>query len=424
MILRVALTDLPIEEPSWMYDSRGVERSPLYEAAELLSSLDGEDLDVFVLSYGFGMRLGVVAQTLRLDPAIVFWRIDRALTRWVAEHDTSSSPASLEVGVTDLLRGAGEDLDDLPPPPSGRASWSARELVDELDESVQARLASRLEQTSDADVGVSGIGVGSLLLIALVAVGFAAFGIIRDIYPYERGRNLMSEGRFVEARSAFTEAGDTPEVRRMVFLCWLAEGDFERALAMLASGAEIPLGSYMPYDPPLPVAEPELGSLSLLPRGPISKPRPTFLVGPGPMDELVVQAMVDGHPRRQMVQIPARDAPTEVPYPDAWFSLPEGPTTWHLASEADARPAQLDLLPPEVRKGVRKKLKDIGQSREVPQQAKPFLIGHYLLNRRLYMDAGREFATLAETFPEAAYPRDQARRLAEALGVDTQHLLR
>lgn len=424
-----ALSHLPVEEPSWLHDCRGVQGRPVNEAAAFLAGLDDEDLGVFVLAYGYGMRLGAVAQTLRLDPAIALWRIQRALSRWGEEHGVPGRRAEIEVSVANLLRNELGDVDPatLLPAPNGRPSWRARDLVSNLDDEVQSRLAERFDKAKSTEKAVSGIGIGSIGLILLAIAGFAIFGVLRDQNPYWRGNTLMMRGDFSRAREAFLKAGNTRDARRQVALCWLAEGQFQRALDGMDADVRANLGSFAPHSRPLT----ETGTESvrdvraILPRGNVVNGRPSFFIRPGPPVDLLVTVYFGTTTQRSMGKALPDTSDlsglVEVTYPEDWPNLVAGHVEWRLGDE---EPVTFTLLDSTQRQDVQQRVRATLRTRDVPEGAKDFLLGHYYRNKELYAAAADAFGRLVQRFPDAAHPRQQLDELSAALGVDASVFLR
>ena len=136
------LASLGHEEPSWLHPVENVSPADTADVAEFLNGLDDEDFGLFVLAHGMGMRLGEVSQSLRIDPALVIWRMRRALRR-AHEADAEITPAMLELGIVRLLRDPGT-AGDVPPSTRGDGSWAVAQLVELLDEAVQRRIEARL----------------------------------------------------------------------------------------------------------------------------------------------------------------------------------------------------------------------------------------------------------------------------------------
>ncbi|MCB9896369.1 MAG: hypothetical protein H6825_00060 [Planctomycetes bacterium] len=418
------LAQLRVEEPSWLHDSRGVPGRPPEEAAALLASLDAEDLGVFVLAYGYGMRLGAVAQTLRHDPATVLWRVQRALQHWTDEHGTPGREAALEVGIADLLRGAVPADTALPPPPGDSASWSARDLATSLGDEVRQRLADRIDAERAPEPAVSGIGIGSIGLILLAIVGFALYGFVRDLNPLRRGTDLMKIGEFAAAREAFLKAGDTEESRKQTVLCWLAEGQFERALETMDDAV---LASLMPFAPRPRTFDSTVvrtPGRALLPRGTILNPKPSFVIRPGPPADLVVTVLVGTTPLSLGKSLPDTsdsEGLVEVTWPDDWSGLIPGDTEWSVGG---GEPITITLLDTELRDEIQKRVRWMMHTRDIPEAAKDFLLGHFYRNKGLLEASTEAFARLAERFPQAPYPREMVQQTARALGVDASVFLR
>ncbi|HEX5011101.1 MAG TPA: hypothetical protein VFY71_11945, partial [Planctomycetota bacterium] len=273
-----ALARLPRGEPSWAFpeaaapDRAGAERA--------LAELDDEDRRALVLSHGFALPLGDVAYAMRLDASVVSWRLRRAFML------DGSSPAAVERGVATVLHERIESARD------GGAPLPAT-LPPDVVERLEARLAGTADRRTRSRAG--GLGVGSLVLIVLGAAGFMVYGAIRDVNPLWRGFKLVRQGDFAAARQSFFEMGPQGEARAWVGFCFLAEGQFDRALEVLREPeARQFLGRFQPFDSPLPPYEGDPGSPALLPRGYITRSRPRFIFRAAPAGTLRLEQSPPG----------------------------------------------------------------------------------------------------------------------------------
>ncbi len=419
------------DEPSWLNSIDNVEACTPVQAAEFLNGVEQEDFGLFVLAHGAGMRLGEVAQTLKLDPALVVWRMRRALHR-AKEEQPELSQAGLELAITDLLRKPSEGY-EVPPPSqganTGANTWALESLVDNLDEGVQQRLKARLEEPPDHTR--SGIGVGVVALVLLAAAGFMVFGAIRDVNPLWRGKDLMQAGRFSEAQTAFAKYWDVVSAKEQIALCELALGDFDGALeAMAHPGVSEKFGGFAPSMEDIEPLDFDDESRALLPRGIVRNNRPTFVYRAGPAGRLHLRMGWNEEQVDHLIEIPDSRGGTGIvtmPYPRAWPSLPEDPVVWSLVpwvpgpegtrttgpvSQADFQVLGKERTQ-EFKSDARRFL-----TRSVPAKAHPFFLGNYLMRKGLYADAGGQFALLARSFPGAEYPRAMIRKIAAVLGVD------
>ena len=406
-------------EPAWTFPAPRGGHCSGDEAAGLLRSLEDEDLDLMVLAYGLGLRVGPLSQALRIDPALVVWRLHRAFSRWSRVGGGGQEPGCMERAVADLLRGrATVTL----PPPAGRAGWSVDELLEGLDESVQARLTARLADPEGEINQAGGVGIGLAVVVLGVALGFLAFGIVRDVDPMRRGNALMQQYEYRLAREAFLKVG-TVQARTRVVLCLLAEGRFQQALTELADPEVRALFKQFAPTTPVPIdLDLPAQSRALLPRGLTITPRPPFVLRSGPAGQLVLS--VGGRELRlELPDTRGEGAGTfVVEYPESWPTLATGRVMWRV-EDGDDNPGVFDVGDRELARRVRERNWRV-LTREVPQRAQLFLRAHHFMSEGLLMQAGWQFARLAETFPAEPYPRQQVWAVAAALGIDPTALLR
>ncbi len=426
------LANLGYEEPSWLHPVENVSPADPADVAEFLNGLDDEDFGLFVLAHGMGMRLGEVSQSLRIDPALVIWRMRRALRR-AHEADGALTPAMLELGIVRLLRDP-DAAGDVPPSTRGDGTWAVAQLVELLDEAVQRRIEARLN--APPEVTRPGIGVGVIVLVLVFAAGFMIFGAIRDVNPLWRGKDLMAEGRFEEAMLAFDEHWDVEAAQEQIALCHLALGDFERAVEVMAQpGVVERFGPFAPVTEPLEKVDHEEDSVALLPRGLVRNARPTFVFRSGPPSRLHVRIGWHDQQVDRLLEVPdTRDGPAiaRFPYPTDWPELPDGTVVWAMVpwvEDADglrtvgtASQAYFQVLDRarfhEFRSDAARFLDS------VPQRAHEFFLGQYLMRKGLYADAGEQFARLTRSFPGSSYPREMIDKVATALGVEPSAFLR
>lgn len=113
---------------------------------------------------------------------------------------------------------------------------------------------------------------------------------------------------------------------------------------------------------------------------------------------------------------------TAMNYPAEWPDLTDGVLLWDV-QEGNAEPTACSVLARDVRR-------DLAQhaaarlTHEIPLAAREFLRAHFDLRNGLLVQAATRFATLANQFPTAAYPRQMLGRIGAALGVDPQVLVR
>jgi hypothetical protein len=407
------LARLPRTEPRGIFPGRPEEAAPDVVAAAFLARLDSADRAILVLVLGLGLDLGTVASALRLDPSIVSWRLRRSLLNGVPGQDAGV----LERGVMHMLR-----------------ERRPEELLAELPEGARERLAARVD-SDDGHVTDRerrpGLGIGSLVLILVSAAGFMVYGAIRDVNPLWRGMSQIRLGDYPRARDAFLELGPLPQARAWTAITWLADGEFERALDVLAEpGAANYLGEFRPMDVPLQQTGADRRSAALLPRGLIADGRPDFVYLPGAATTLVLEVEPGGKDMRQKrYALPAAPPDTEVArleYPAEWPELVEGLVLWDVQGAepgADVEPTGFTVL----EKGARRELQQRAAARlthEIPLAAREFLRAHFDLRQGLYMQAGQRFARLAREFPAEDYPRRMLAEVAAALGVAPDVFLR
>lgn len=418
--------EFPQHEPTWIHPGPADRRVPVDVAAAFLRELDLRDTEIVVLSYGLGLSVGPVARVLKVDPALVTWRLHDVLARWQeAATDEARDPGSLERTLTELLR---DGYEDTPEPLEGAAGWHAGEILARCDEQLLANLEQALRPARPDQIQTAGVGVGLLVLVALVMLGFLAFGVVRDRNPLTRGNDLMRRARFEAAIQAFNKVATT-EARTRVVVCLLALGRFEDALAKLGDeDTRAWFGSFAPSSSPLhQESDAQLDSRAQLPRGLITMERPPFVVRAGPAATLTLTPL-DGQGGGPLtLPVPARAEGdgdlVQVPFPRDWPTLQAGRYVWEVA-DADGRTlAAFDMAPRQIVLDVRdRNLRVLG--REVPLLSQNFLRGHHFVNAGLYMQAGLQFGRLATQFPDQPYPREQVWAVAEALRVDPAAFLR
>ena len=409
-----ALARLPRGEPTWAFpeaappDRAGAERA--------LSALDEEDRRALVLSHGFALPLGDVAYALHLDASVVSWRLRRAFVL-----AGGSSPAAVERGVASVLH---ERIE--------RARDGAAPLPATLPPDVVQRLAARLAGASNGQptARASGLGVGSLVLIVLAAAGFMVYGALRDVNPLWRGFKLARQGDYSAARQSFFEMGPQGEARAWVGFCFLAEGQFDRALEVLREPeARQFLGRFQPVDAPLPPYEGDPGSPALLPRGYINRGRPRFLFRPAPAGTLRLEqpSGVPGRedrPRAAAWPVPdttSNGALAVFEYPADAPPVAEGRAVW-WAPGGDDRPSSFIVASRDQQNEMKADLERL--THEIPRTARDFLRAQYFLRNELFMQAAEQLAWLAREFPEQPWPRQATAQAAAAIGVDPAVFLR
>lgn len=426
--LGTTLSSLEYDEPSWLNTIENMEPATPTQAAEFLNDLDSEDFGLFVLAHGMGMRVGDVSQSLKLDPALVIWRMRRALHRAHEAHP-EIAPASLELAITDLIRNP-EASHEVPPPTRGAGTWSVAHLVENLDASVQERLQAQL-RPPEADGGRSGLGIGVVILVLAGVAGFIVFGVIRDKNPLWRGEDLMRAGRFAQAREALAEHWDKEAAHEQIALCYLAVGDYDRALEAFAyPGVVERFGSFAPFDEPVEPLDWEQDSNALLPRGLVLNGRPTFVHRAGPPGRLHIRlGWHDQQVDRLLELEDSRNGPSIVrtDYPADWPSLPPGPVVWATVpwvrgpdgtrTVGEMSQADFQCLDRESQQEYRSDAKRF-LDRSIPVKAHEFFLGNYLMRKGLYADAGQQFARLARMFPGSNYPRVMIERISAILGVE------
>lgn len=409
-----------VGEPGWLFARSRSEPCTGDEAAAFLGELEDEDLEIMALAYGLGLRVGSLCQATGLDPAIVVWRLHRAFSRW-REGSASGTPrdcGALERGLSDLLSGGSSTSR---PPLEGRDGWGAAALLVGLPDDVQSRLADNPSLQAPAQPPAPGVGIGLAVIVLAVALGFLGFGIVRDVDPMRRGEALMRQYEYTLARDAFVKVG-TVESRTRIVLCQLAEGRFEEAIADLEDDdVRQWFRQFAPSGDPVPIQDAPEDSRALLPRGLLTVMRPEFVVRSGPPGDLVLTVQQ----RERRIELPDTRGGSEsfvVPYPEDWPSLPAGRIVWHV-EDGDDNAAAFDVADLATIQRIRDRNWRV-LTRDVPQRAQLFLRGHHFLAEGLLVQAGGQFARLAEVFPAEPYPRQQVWAVAEALGVDPTALLR
>ncbi len=405
------LESLPAAEPTWSFpEPAAPDRAA---AVRLLASLDATDRRTLLLSHGFGLPLGDVAWALGLDASVVSWRLRRALS------GTGISPAALERGLAAVL---GEGV--------ARARGGAALPVD-LPDAALERLRTRLQGVAPEHAGARGaLGVGSLLLIVAAVAGFLVYGVIRDSNPLWRGRDLARRGDYAGARQSFLELGPLGEARAWIGVCWLAEGQFDRAIEVLSEPeASQFLGAFRPMEKPLEALAADIESPALLPRGLILASRPMFVFRGAPAGVLrleVTPTALGGAPtRRETWPVPdTSGGPRFVvfDFPSEARALQAGTAVW-TAPGGEDRPSSFTLLARESQMDLRVAL-ERHLTHEIPRPAQDFLRGQFFLRHGLYQNAGEQFARLARQFPDQPWPRRAIEQVAAALGVDPGAILR
>lgn len=413
--------ELSYDEPSWLYPGSSDLRVSPGEAADFLLQLSAEDFGVFALAYGLGMRFGAVSRTLKLDPALVAWRLRRALERWRRGHtDSEASARALENSLVDLLREPTES--ELPQPPAGLESWRVGDLLVHLEAEVRNRLATQLGESRKADPVRPGVGMGLAALVLIAAATFTVFGVLLDDHPMRRGRMLLLEERYAEARASFMRLGTSTQGRKYRALCYVAEGRFEDAFELFGDIEVLgSLGQFAPRERPLPPLG-ELGAgAALLPRGQILSGRPSFVLSTPNTGELrvTVSKASRSFPVTDEEGLPRR----VIELPEDWGNLPSEPLRWSLVDTPGSW-ADFEILPEDQREDIRKHLKAHMPRELRGTPAAVFLRAQLYLNQHLLVDAGENLAELVKTFPEAEYPARRLEEVATALGVDPSAFLR
>ena len=404
----------------WLFPGEPAAPAGRADAGEFLARRDATERQLLALVYGYALDVGLAAWTLDLDVALAHWRLRAALAAPGANG--AGGPQSFERGVAALLSG-----------PAG-PSEEARRIADGLPADARARLQAALDGTrvdAAAEVARPGLGVGSLVIVALAIAAFLLYGVIRDTNPLRHGKSLVRLTDYENARRAFEELGKLPEARAWTAIAWLAEGNYDRALeALRTPGAASHLALFRPMDEPLETIESDPASLALLPRGLISTPEPLIVYRAGPAGEIVLLGhALDGASetfRPLRIRVPdttSGAAPIFVlSWPDDLGALQSGNYTWSVPG-SELHPASFTLLPEEQRLELESHARE-RLSAEIPYQAMVFLRAHYFLRSRLYTQAGQLFASLARRFPEQEYPRTMVAQVAAALGVDPSAFLR
>jgi len=407
----------PAASPArWLFPAEASAPAGRAIASEFLARRDATERQLLAVVYGYALDVGLAAWTLDLDAALAHWRLRAALAA------PGENGAALERGVAALLAG-----------PAG-PSDEARRIAGELPPEARARLQAALEGTrveAAPESARPGLGVGSLVVVALAIAALLLYGVIRDTNPLRHGKALLRLTDFVNARLAFEELGSQPEARAWTAIAWLAEGNYERALESLKTpGAASYLALFRPMDEPLETIEADPASRALLPRGLISTQYPTIVYGAGPAGEIVFL----GHPldgatdtfRPLRLHVPDTSGGASpvivLSWPDDLGALPPGNYTWSVPS-SELHQGSFTLLPDEQRVELESHAGE-RMSAEIPYPAMVFLRAHYFLRNRLYTQAGQLFASLARRFPEQEYPRAMVAQVAAALGVDPSAFLR
>jgi len=406
-------------EPSRIFPGTGSAHVTAEQAAAFLDSLSEKDRNLFTLSHGLGLDLGTVSYALHMDSSIVSWRLRRALMA----SEIEAEPAELERGVAALFAEA------------GGGAWDPSERLERMPAATRERLAARLASHAagaEGDEARSGLGIGAVVLILIAMIGFIAYGVIRDEDPMWRGKARMRQGQFEQARKAFRDRGNLPEARALTAITWLAEGNFDKALQVLAEPAAMQyLASFRPMDAELEQLDVEPGSTALLPRGLITTLRPEFVFVGGQAGELSVeQGVAPDVPsggRARVLKLPERPAAAAADivrhaFPANWAALKPGPGMW-AAPGAAPNTASFTVMSPQERQDVQRHAR-LRLSHEIPLHARSFLRGHYYLRSGLYTQAGNQFRDLALAFPDESYPREMLARIGAALGVDPAAFLR
>lgn len=417
------LDSLPRGEPGWIHAGVHTPPCPPDVAATFLNELEPRDLDLVLLAYGLGLRLGDVSRAMGLDPAVAVFRMHRAFWRWrqrsTGDGQGPPDPAALERGVAGVL--AGRLRPRGTPPAPGRRGFTARELLVDLDPAVRQRLAESLTPSDRRIEPGSGLGVGLVAVVLAVALGFLVFGALRDVNPMWKGNGLMREFEYARALEVFRGVGTT-EARVRGVLCLLAEGRFGEAHAALEDPDVA--RSFLQFAPaavPGPVAAVDPANRALLPRGLVTLQQPRFVLRAGPPATLVMT--IAGRELRTAVP-ESRAGPDMivVDYPAAWPALVDCRADWYL-DDGTRHEASFDVADQATISLIRDRNRRM-LSQEVPVHAQSFLRGQHFLREGLLVQAGGQFARLAEAFPAEESPRQQVWAIAAALGVDPAALLR
>ncbi|HTE05464.1 MAG TPA: hypothetical protein VK824_04645, partial [Planctomycetota bacterium] len=394
-------------------------------AAAFLARLEATDRAILVLALGLGLDLGTVAFALQLDPSIVAWRLRRTL---ISGSD-GGGPAALEAGVTQWLRSPAEGVPargEAEARRAGKAAGAGRAVREpaalaeshagrafaELPDVVRERIATRLdrhEEEAATNERRPGLGIGSLVLILVAAAGFMVYGALRDVNPLWRGKAQVRAAEYAAARDSFQELGSLPEGRAWIAMTWLAEGDYEHALAVLAEPETAKfLGEFRPMDAPLEPVDADPASQALLPRGLVADPRPRFVYVADGTSALTLEV----HPEQPNVgrkvrwPLPAAGAATGVTvleYPKDWPSLTEGVVLWDV-QDGSVEPTAFSVLEKDVRRDLVQHAAAF-LTHEIPLSAREFLRAQFDLRNGLLEQAAGRFAMLAKEIPTAAYPR-------------------
>ncbi len=424
--LSAAFRDRPAGEPRRLFASAGVEPIDKTAAARRLKSLDALDRRIAVLVYGVGLGLDVVSMGLRLDPALVRWRLHRI---FASAPSTLDGP-HLEASIIALLRDGGSPGAESPP--EGE-SWRAEDLIDAFPETEQDRLAARM-LSDDDDMSTAtqqpGLGPGVLLLVGAAVAAFMTYGFLRDVNPMWAAEKYVRNGFYEDAFQVYSDyarISGSAEAKAQAVLCLLGLGDFESALERLSDEeTTAALGAMRPFEGPLEQLGAGPDCPALLPRGHITDTRPAFLLRPSPPGqlELVLFPGLGTASRTVHHELEdTRDVPelVSLAYPDTWPKLTSGTFEW--SAPGHASPASFTVMPVDQTRQIMNFAK-LRLGVKVPEPARNFLRGHYYLRNDLYQQAAMQFAWLARRFPDADYPRERVEEISAALGVDPFVFLR
>jgi hypothetical protein len=316
----------------------------------------------------------------------------------------------------------------------GGPAEQARLVIERMPPRDRARLQAQLAGNRSEAAGHErrpGLGIGSLVLILLAAGAFMVYGAYHDIDPFWRGKRDLRLGDFASARAAFAELGALPDARMWTAIAWLAEGRYDEAFGIVHDPAvRKALAQFRPMDEPIEPVEADPESGALLPRGPTTITRPTFVyeAGPGGALTLVWSSLDDPDAVQRTLRFPVTDTlvgpdgTARLEYPSDRSALEAGLYQWWVPG-SEGRPATFMLLDKERRREIQNRSMYV-QRQEIPAAARTFLRAHYYLRNRLYMQAGEHFADLALEFTRERYPRRMLSEVASALGVDPSVFLR
>ncbi len=405
------LTELELREPTWVNPRAAKTPGDAARGEQFLTELDDEDRHLCALVYGIGLDLGGAAASLRIDPAVVSWRLQRLMNR----YDNGQS-LTVEASLALALRGA-----------DGHGE-AALTIVRALPDDLRQRLASRLRYSTGALPSTparSGLGIGVLFVVLAVAMGFMVYGAVLDINPMWRGQDLLRRGKLTQARAAFSELGAKPDARLWIAISWLTEGEYDRALEELDSPEVAAwLGDFQPVDLPLPALDADPASGALLPRGLILERRPTFVYRVGTPGTLQIET--SQWDRAAQVDLPpgTPGAVAEVVFAGRLPDLRPGVVQWQVPGTEGEPPqhAAFEVVNKMSRSAINREVNK--RLEGVPKHAQPFLRGHYMLRRGLYETAGHQFAALTRRFPAQAYPLQMIDEIAGAMGIDPTVFLR